>query len=270
MTHHRLPKARQQLVERPIGELEQLLIEHLDVLQSHCLQYDSGKDHFAAEIAVNLRVLLLDNPGTENRALLHQLDMDVTEFLDTSKTMNGGDPNISIAPVSGMAYQTTIPRNGELFAHWEPNLFVHTFGAPLTTPFQKWWEVPVLHTTSGDEFPRRRIVRQMANSDRGGHVAPGLEKAYFELTRKANYTYESQLIAGDAVTNPNEPIAPERITPVSKVGAGTRLLRALVRQIAHEALVTLLPDSGKYLSSLAIPDQGVAPVMFAQFMHKEP
>jgi len=270
MTSHQLPKARQQFVERPVGELQQLLAEHLDVLQSHCQQFDNGKKHFAAEIALNLRVLLLDNPGTENRALLHQLKLESTAFFDTSRTMTGGDTNISVSPVSGLAYQTIIPRDGILFSDWEPHLFVHTFGKPLSTTFQAWWEVPILHTSSGEEFSRRRIIRQMANSDRGGHVAPGIEKAYFELTRNANYTYESQIIQGDAVTNPNDPIAPERITPVSKEGSGLRLLRALARQIAHEVLMTLLRDTSIYLGSLSVPEQGISPIMFIECRHKDP
>lgn len=259
-----------QFVARPQAELLVLLVEHLDVLQSHCAQYDQGKKHFAAEIALNLRVLFSDTPGTENRSLLHQLGRESNEFIDTAKTMNDGDPNISTAPVAGLAFQTTIPRDGILSADWEPHLFALTMKTPLRTPFKSWWDAPILHTASGDVFPRKRIIRQMANQDRGGHVAPGIEKAYFELTRNANYVYETQVIQGDAVTNPNEPIATERITPVSKDGAGLRLLRALVRQIAHETLLTLSTDSSRYLSAIPAPNPGISPIMFMQFLRKKP
>jgi len=259
-----------EFVARPQAELRVLLVEHLDVLQSHCAQYDQGKKHFAAEIALNLRVLFSDAPGTENRSLLHQLGRESDEFIDTAKTMNDGDPNISTAPVAGLAFQTTIPRDGILSADWEPNLFALTAKTPLRTPFKSWWDAPILHTASEDVFPRRRIVRQLANQDRGGHVAPGIEKAYFELTRNANYVYETQMIHGDSVTNPNEPIAAERIAPVSKDGAGQKLLRALVRQIAHETLLTLSVETSSYLSAIPAPNPGISPIVFLQFLHKLP
>ncbi len=244
-------------------------MEHLEVLQSHCSNFDQGKKYFAAEIALNLRVLLLDNPKTTSRSLLHQLGWESMEFIDTAKTMNKGNPNISTAPVAGLAFQTTIPRDGLLFADWEPHLFALTSNEPLCTSFHAWWEASILRTTSGDVFPRRRLIRQMANQDRGGHVSPGIEKAYFELTRNANYTYECQIIEGDAVTNPNEPISPERVTPVSKKGSGLRLLRALVRQISHEVLMTLLPEPSQYLRSILEPDFGISPVIFIQSMQKD-
>jgi len=110
----------------------------------------------------------------------------------------------------------------------------------------------------------------LANQDRGGHVAPGIEKAYFELTRNANYVYETQMIHGDSVTNPNEPIAAERIAPVSKDGAGQKLLRALVRQIAHETLLTLSVETSSYLSAIPAPNPGISPIVFLQFLHKLP
>ncbi|MHB8471768.1 MAG: hypothetical protein ACYDC8_02725 [Gammaproteobacteria bacterium] len=259
-----------QYVARPAEELPQLLLEHLDVLQSHCAQYDQGSKHFASEVAINLRVLFSDNPKSINRSLLHQLEWESKEFLDTAKTINDGDPNISTAPVAGLAFQTIIPRDGILSADWEPNLFSLTSKTPLCTPFKSWWDAPILHARSGDPFPRKRIIRELANQDRGGHVAPRLEKVYFELTRNADYGYETQVIKGDAVTNPNEPIAPERITAVSKEGAGLRLLRALVRQIAHETLLTLNMDSSTYLSSIPAPNPGISPIMFVQFRHRKP
>lgn len=270
MKNHRGSSTGLKDVARPTEELRQLILEHLDVLQSHCNQYDQGKKHFAAEIALNLRVLFSDTPSSTSRSLLHQLGWESKEFTDTAKTMNDGDPNISTAPVAGLAFQTTIPRDGILFADWEPNLFALTSKTPLSTTFNSWWNAPVLQTSSGDVFPRKLIVRQMANLDRGGHVAPRIEKAYFELTRNANYTYESHVIEGDAVTRPNDSIEPERITQVSKSGAGLRLLRALVRQIAHETLLTLTTDTATYLSSIPSPNTGIAPIMFIRILHKLP
>lgn len=263
-------KAKFELISRPPEELASLLSEHLDVLQTLCSQYDLGKKHYASEIALNPKVLLSDTPGTENRSLLHQLNWESTSFVDTAKSMNDGDPNISTAPASGLAFTTTHHQGDQLVEEWEPNIGMLAAKPLLSTPYKAWWEVPILHTNSGDSFPRRRIIRQVANQDRGGHVAPGIEKAYYQLTRNADYGYQSQVIAGDAVSNPSAYIDPARISNVDRSGAGNKIVRALVRQIAHEVLLTLLDNSKNYIDSIPAPQQGITPIMFIQFMHKAP
>lgn len=256
-------KPKFEYIPRPRAELDALLVEHLDALQSHCYQYDYGKKHFAAEIAVNLRVLLFSQD--ENKSLLSQLDMESIDFFDSTKTMNEGNPNIFIVPMAGLAFPTTVQSNNEFIEEWEPNTIIE-LSQPQCTNFLKWWDFPVLETLSGEKFPRRRIIRNTANQDRGAHVAPGIEKAYFDLTRNSKYGGYRGLVIENYDGDPAGYIPPEKFVEVSKVGAGTKLVRALVRQIGHEVLITLLKDPGPYLREILRPNMGLSPVKFLQCM----
>lgn len=253
-------------VDRPNDELAQLLVEHLDVLASHCLQYDLGKRHFAAEIALNLRVLLSDSPGTENRSLLHQLAMEYQAFFDTERTMSGGDPNIFTSPAGGLVFSRISNEGDELILDWIPHLFIHHQSPQISTQYKTWWEADLLHTKTNEKFSRRRLIRQMANQDRGGHVAPGIEKAYFELTRGDSFEHRETIIEGDIVTDPSLWIDPSRVHEVSSKGSGQKIARALVRQVAHEVLLSLGIERETYLHSIPAPPPSLGPTMFVQFM----
>lgn len=257
-------------VDRPKEELGQLLIEHLDALASHCLQYDLGKKHFAAEIALNLRVLLLDNPSNGNRSLLYQLEMEDQVFFDTERTMAGGDPSIFTSPAGGLVFSRITYESDTLVQDWLSHLFIHNQSPKILTHFKTWWEADLLHTTANEKFSRRRLVRQMANQDRGGHVAPGIDKAYFELTRGNALEHREAIIEGDAVTDPSLPIDPSRVREVSNKGSGERIARALVRQVAHEVLLTLSQERDAYIKLIPAPPPSLGPTMFVQFMRAAP
>lgn len=261
-------RATRENVPRPEGELENLFDEGVDALLGLCELYDSGRRHIAAEIASNLRTLFFTNDESKSKdppiSLLRQLGRENAEILDTAKTMAGGDPKIITVPAQGLCFSTSHVSEAGLVMDWRPNLDVFFGFPPLTTPFNEWWTSTILHTDSA-EFSRRRIVRNIANLDRGAHVSPQLEKHYALLTRENNFVHESALIEGDYVTNPNRPIPPERMHKVDRRDAGTRIARALVRQIAHETLMTFMSSATTvYLDSLGEQDYGVGPVMFVQ------
>lgn len=257
-------------VDRPKEELGLLLVEHLDALASHCLQYDVGKKHFAAEIALNLRVLLLDNPSNGNRSLLNQVDMEGQAFFDTERTMAGGDPNIFTSPAGGLVFSRIALEADLLIQDWVPHLFIQSHNPNIFTPFKSWWEADLLHTTANEKFSRRRLVRQMANQDRGGHVAPGIDRAYFELTRGNALEHRVAIIEGDAVTDTSLLIDPSRVREVSNKGSGQRIARALVRQVAHEVLLTLSHEQDAYLKQIPTPPSSLGPTMFIQARRAAP
>ena len=225
-----MAKWSEPMVDRPREELTQMLAHQLDMLQVLCQSFDTGRPHAAAEIAVNLRVLYSDDPKQplKDPSLLRQLGWYEREIVDTVKTMTGGDPNVLTVPVAGLAF--LVPRfdgNGGIVEDWEPNTWVQSQHQLLTTKFEDWWLGQILTTNAGEVFPRRRIIRQVANQDRGGHVAPGIAKAYFELTRNADYGHGMQYVEGSySVT---DEIPPEAFKAVSRQDAGTKLIRALVR-----------------------------------------
>lgn len=252
------------LEARPASELPGLLRERLDVLQVLCREYDASKRYFATDIALKLRVLLLSASDKKNPSLLQQLDMLGTKFFDTVETINNGDPHIAVEPAAGMAVSTVhmMPSGHE--QDWQPTCYFRFPNEVRTTSFKSWWETPFL-TVGSHEFSRRQITKQLAEFDGGGHVAPQIERVYFDLTRGKSEKTARQIIDGDAVTDPTLPIAPERITAVSRHMSGTRLVRAVVRQIAHETIMTLSSESVQYLAGLPSPIPGVAPIMMMQF-----
>lgn len=263
-------KIKFQTVDRPQGELMNLLAEHLEVLQTHCAQYDLGKKYYAAEIALNLRVLLSDTPKSENRSLLHQLKWESKDFVDTAKSMNDGDPNCSFQPAGGLAFTITHNQAGQLVEDWEPNMAMLAKKPLLSTRYSNWWEEPIIHSNSGTVFPRRRIIRQVANQDRGGHVAQELEKSYYELTRNADFGFAASLLEGQDISDLNADIEPALIKNVVRTGAGTKIVRALVRQIAHEVLLTLLDNPTSYVASIPPTPKSITPIYLVQFMNKMP
>ena len=95
--------------------------------------------------------------------------------------------------------------------------------------------------TEPHTFSRRDIVLGIADQDGGGHVDKTLDHAYFELTRENQMGhFSADTLLGD--------IPAEEFLALSKEGSGMQFCRALVRQITHEVLVTLLDDSSEYVA----------------------
>lgn len=251
-------------VARPSAEMSEILGERLTVLQVLCREYDAGRRYFATDIALKLRVILLSASEKKDPSLIKQLGLLDTDFFDTVETINDGDPFISTSPAAGLAVSTVHEMPSGLEMDWQPVCYCRIPNQIRSTRFRLWWETPFL-TVGAHTFSRKQLTKQLAEFDGGGHVAPHLEKVYFELTRGGLEETEMTLIAGDAVTDPAAPIAPERITNVSRSMSGTRLVRALVRQIAHETIMTLANDTSTYLDSLPPLTPGLAPVAWLQF-----
>jgi len=237
-------KKKYPQADRPAGELVKLLHERLDAIESHCLNYDQGRRHFAADISICLRSLLYDNSTNGNRSHIQQLGLDLAQYVDSKKTMLGQhNSGVSFGGMvkPGVVFKDNIPTED-----WTPNLNLdlQIFGPIMHTDFVEWWKTPILFTYARVGFSREKIVKDMANQD-ASHIAVKLNEAYFDLTRNSNIGVFFQIIEGDAVTDPNPHIAPERITNVSKEGSGINFVGALVRQIANEVLLTDLPSKVK-------------------------
>lgn len=263
-------KYEPKMIERPPEELEPLFLEHLDSLATNCRIYDSGSRHFAAEIALNLRVLLFDNKENGNRSLLHQVKRDTIDFFDTEKTLNQGNPYYAMSPAEGLVYNIVTNLAGMNIELWFPHLSAILQKDALKRNFASWWDFPVFHSGSGAKFTRKRIIRNFANQDRGGHVAEKIEEDYYNITRKNQTGHKLQIMNGDYVTDPSRPIRPEDIVQLDDSGGGKKIFQALIRQIAHETLLTLLPNPQIYISTLPPPPPSFHPTMFVQFHLVDP
>ena len=209
------------------------LSEQMILLREHCAQFDSGKQLYAKPIA-NLLRMLLHNHGSSN-ALLAQLHMlQTTRWLDTAGVMVPGN----LASSNNLAWMTaTVVNNlGDTTPSWTPILddYAHktsfnrrtAFGvarvqnAGRRLLFDEWWaEMPVIRQPGVFDYTRRYLVLELAQTDGGVHVDPGLREDYFRLTRTNAIGGVSENSTGD-------------IEMGSPIGAA-------VRQIAHEVIRSL-------------------------------
>lgn len=245
-------------VLRPSSELPGLLAEHLDVLASLCALYDSGKVHIAPAIAVNLRVLLHETKVSH--ALLFQLSPQDIAIADTDKASSNGDSRIHCSN-AGMIYSFGLEVANQLIETWAPTLDMFAPEA-YTTRFEYWWSDKVIYFAP-THFSRRDIILALANEDGGGHVAKSLKPAYYSLTRD-NTTGIQQFQAPGHVDD-SVPVTDSVFRKFEKGGAGRQAARAIVRQIGHEVLVTLLKSKAQYLRSCKSSFKPASPAMLLQF-----
>jgi len=95
--------------------------------------------------------------------------------------------------------------------------------------FADWWNEPVFVDEVKKELSRRDLVLAVAAKDGGSNLDPSLAIAYARLA-----AFESGGVAQDAMANANASTEPV-----------TNPERAALRQVAHEALRTLLPPYRK-------------------------
>lgn len=222
-------------IDRPPDEVVEELPTQLRKLEALSALYDQGEDHFAMDIATVLRKLFREKGSS--KSLLGQLNQWNPKLLDTVATWSGGNPSVEIAPVSGMAFAMAVQDAGRVFEVWRPTY--QPPGDPHLTEFSTWWKQTLFHDEHGVAFTREGLVGWACDQDGGAHVDPRLDQEYFRLTREGSYLFRQTIILGDAVTNPNEPIAPERIIEVERAKTGLLLVRAIVRQIAFEVLASV-------------------------------
>lgn len=231
MSPQKPPKVK---IERPTGEIVEELYVQLRKLEAFCVLYDQGEDHFAADIATVIRKLFRQKG--KSKSLLGQLNIWNPKIFDTLATWTQGDPHIGMAPVSGMAFAQVTQIENRLFEVWRPAY--KPYGQPFATEFSLWWTKTLFTDEHGTSFNRESLIGWACDQDGGAHVDPELDQEYFRLTRQSSYTFRQTIILGDAVTNPNESIAPERIINVEKAKTGLLMVRAIVRQIAYEVLAS--------------------------------
>ena len=236
--------------------LKSLFEERLDSLSILCQQFDKGRRHFFVEISSVLRVLFHHNPSSNCHSLISQLGLQSAEVLETQATMTSGVEENIIYPASGLIYQV-IQRDGDkLAAGWEPHLSVVDGSGfpPIFFPTDQWWRDCKINMCAGVSFTRSELIRDVANNDGGAHVSRKIKEKYYKLSRGNFDEWRSQLIKGDAVSFPNDPIDPSRIVDISNKGAGLKILQAIVRQIANEVLYSFSERKSDYVAALQKPE----------------
>lgn len=196
-------------------ELRKKLASDLDRLSKYADSYDTGDKDVAVEMATVLRRLLYDADdssfvinGKPYPSLLRSLQMKSCAFLDTQipapalgLNLNGYSPLVSIGVNTG-AY---IPHFDAL-----PNGCIGK-----STPFFPWWNNPVI-IDGGDEFSRGRIIKEVSDQE-GAHVDTEVKEDYYRINN-----------GGLGWRNSREELI-------------SSFVPAVLRQITHEALRTLIP-----------------------------
>ena len=175
--------------------------------------YDAGHDGEAKRLAVNLRVLL--HESRTSHALLRQLDRLSGRFLSTAM------PNVegNVSSYHGLVMITMKGRDSTYVA------MLDDVPHKAWLPFEEWWEEVIFIDKQDESMTRRDLITIAANQDGGAHVDPTLDATYERLAKKNSLGW-IYMAGGDSGPIP----LPER---------------AAIRQVAHEALVTLLPGYAK-------------------------
>lgn len=207
-TTTKIPQTKQELLTH--------LQEQLDFLKISADGYDAGITSEAKRMAVTLRVLLHDHGNSHS--LLGQLGMKNRKFFDTS--VREPKNYKRIGSYVGLVLINT-PIDKEMFQPaYIPFLDEAVPGESRYTEFDTYWNETICIDGDNNEYSREDMVRTVADQDGGAHVDAGLTEKYSRLSRQNSMGW----IIGDS----NIPLK------------GIEL--ALIRQIAHEVLRTLVSD----------------------------
>lgn len=166
-------------IQRSRQDLKQMLLEQVELLQLSCETFDNGSETVAKHIAVALRVLL--HEAGRSRSLLDQLGLRTGRFIDCS--FEAAPPQHAgklVLPPQCRLVATFMGADGGKFLPLSnrPNEQIRK------TPFVDWWNEPVANDNKGRTFNRRELIRNVADTDGGAHVDPGLEEKYLDFSRR--------------------------------------------------------------------------------------
>lgn len=160
---------------RSTTELQQQLQEQLHLLQSHCVQFDSGDWLAAKPMSAALRVLLHhpNKPKPGQGSLLAQLGLRGNFWLDSTRVVG-----TFISKSAQMSWpQLLIMHMSEGRTGFKPKILgkeIHL----RRTPFIEWWIGQIGHHPKYGSISRRAIVTGMADQDGGAHVDGQVDSCY--------------------------------------------------------------------------------------------
>lgn len=191
-------------------ELEKLLQEQIQFLQSSADAFDRGFEGEAKRLAVTARVLLHDSK--RSHSLLNQLGCKSIEFWDTALPNEPGNGSSH----GGLVFIAYTDHDTK----WIPMLDDVPYIRKLS--FDEWWNTPVFIDKYRKILSRRDLILIAANQDGGAHVDPALNETYARL--------QNENTMGAVITD----------------SAGIRPMGgpvlAAIRQIAHELLKSVKSD----------------------------
>lgn len=177
-------------------ELKESYNKQLGLLRSHVYGFPKNND-LACDIATKLRVFCYDKGKQYTSLLTHMKIKGSVEIPNTYFHESSGNN----APLSGLVYQTLDFVDGAKFV---PKFDEQPEGVKTElVSFEEWWNTVVLRDIEGNEFSRRDLVLEVADTDGGAHVDGGLKQDYYKVSRQHTLSWKfsknneaSELIPG--------------------------------------------------------------------------
>lgn len=195
------------------------LKNQIEFLESSAHSYEQGCDAEAVRMSVAIRILVHDS--SQSKSLLAQLDIKDILFYDTASDYN---PKNLISHIGLATMSVGGPGGGGYIALLD-NVPPHR--QKKKVPFDNWWNKIVISDKTRNQFARKSIVLNVANTDGGAHIDPSLDKKYAELSRFNSLAWK--VVVG-GIEKP----------------FGDRPELACIRQITHEVLKTLKDEFPEY------------------------
>lgn len=213
-------------VQRTTTELEDALKDQIELLLIDCKTFDEGKVVVGKSIALRLRVLFHDK-GKNSRSLLGQLGLKFQPYFDTGRQRR---KRRDIKPTgSYLVVVRAQNTDGTVHVKFQPKLSDGPSEEPLKlSAFETWWNDPVIIAGPGVRFHRRDVILHVADTDGGAHVDDALDPQYLGVKQGSLVSVWSR---GDTFYFGPLPVDNFTLVP------GLEL--AVIRQIAHEVLLTL-------------------------------
>ncbi|WP_273128942.1 hypothetical protein [Bacillus weihaiensis] len=212
------------------------LTEQVSFLIDACNSYDKGNFAQAKMMSAIIRTIVKDpeNPRRNNKtkSLLTLLNKKNMLFLNTGFEVKNPKINVNLVGIA------TIPSKLPLLTKQFDNIYLPLLNDSekidvKLLSFEDWWNSQIIYVESENStsiFTRKRIVLTMAEQDGGSHVDSheDIDPEYLELATAA----KSFFINIDRFGN-ESPII--------------NMHFALVRQIAHELIVSLIKEFNIHL-----------------------
>ncbi|MBY8908223.1 hypothetical protein K6L05_00295 [Salinicoccus roseus] len=211
--------------------------DNFESLVDNCILYDKGKTSATKTMAVLLRTLLHDTDNGSSISLLKHLGIkEKMLFLDTGGRTDG-DP-IFLVSLLGIARvysrEKSIPFSGiRLESIFVPKCLVDTPDLPKNwrpkyIKFDEWWNRKII-VTNNSKYSRWEIIRLFVNKYGGAHINTSIDEEFYELSKGI-----SSLFYSSSVSLEEDPYVKGEPIKYS--------LHAIVRQVAHEVILSILKE----------------------------
>jgi hypothetical protein len=195
-------------VDLSVEELNSLLLEQLEFIESSCTGYDNGFRGEIKRLAVATRVLVHDTD--KSTSLLKLLDKKNVQFFDTFVPYD----EQNLLSHSSLVVTILSSRGAGPAPVLDDGPFSRFIG------FDAWWNGIVFVDSKRNEFSRKDIFLSLANKEGGAHVDKQLDQKYADLRKNNSLGWFVGTIGGKELSSADQ-------------------VPATMRQIAHELLRTL-------------------------------